>query len=904
MRYGFLVLLVACNGDDDVKETGVPLAGPELGHTEHAGVIEATETTLEVTATDADGVSAVTLYHRVSGETTWVQAPMTQGEADVWAVVLEATDVDDPAVEYYFKATDEGDIPATTYLPTEGASEPYELRVSVVGAPLPYVQGFEYDETQSTLSDLGWANSSVGFYGYGWATSASEAYAGTQSAFHSRGYTGIDEMEDWLITPALDFSSVPNAQVTWREFGRQTSLANHALYASVGSRVPEDGDYVVVAETLPAPAEAAWGRSAVYDLSAYAGAPTVYLAWRFVGEVSDDWYLDDVRVEALQPDLVLDAEVTPAPIDPGGEGTFTVSVDNLGLVDAADVAVSVSFPDGGASVAESSVAIDAITAGGSGSAAFSLVVDPSTPDNHYVPVTVTVTEGESTWTLDDQVLVGVVSTATISYTSSAAGSLELVLGVGDPAAPTWEQSVYDDLTSDTLTLSVDITDQGDLLPPTAGALRWFVRATPEVAGRLEDFVVSYDGVDYTATVLPTVIAGGELLAYVPEPPAFEVVASTDPTTLTPGTVGATLGLYVTNDGDATQGAVTATLSSTDPDVTVTDAGPVALTSAAIGAGASVNVAGLFAFDIAATHTDSTDVALELLLDDGVESWTLPVDLAVPFPYLAVSAVGIDDAGNDGVLDADESADLTLTVSNLGDAVTEGALDATLTAESTSTAVVSISTNVESYRELLAGRSDANDDPWTVTVTGGADGDTVDLLLSMVDGARAYEVRTTLILGEPTWEELDPRGDTVGDALSGWDFDLVGGQYRVNDGVLQIRLQSATVFDPSTLFIEAWGYSSVADWTYYRLVVQSGVVTLEGYDSGFTMISTPTVSYPSDTEVQVDIALADMGLSLDSLALGFASGWCGPDEYYCDHFPNGWGYPYDIWSPSLFFDLSW
>ncbi|MES2639928.1 MAG: choice-of-anchor J domain-containing protein [Myxococcota bacterium] len=903
MRYGFLVLLVGCTGEDP-KETGVPLAGPELVHVEPPGVLEGTATTIDVTATDADGVASVTLFHRVEGETTWVQAPMTPGEDDVWTTTLESTDIDSPAVEYYFKASDAGDAPAIAYLPADAASEPYSLLVSVVGTPLPYVQGFEYDDTATTINDLGWANASLGFRGYGWASSATEAYAGTQSVFHSRGYTGIDEMEDWLISPALDFSAVPDAQVTWRELGRSTTQANHALYVSVGSRDPADGDYVAVSELLPPPQEGAWGRSAVYDLSAYAGGATVYLAWRFIGESSDDWYLDDVRVEALQPDLAVDTAVSPSPIHPGDSGTYTVSVTNNGLVDASDLSLTLTFPEGGASVTETSVPITSIAAGGTGTAAFSLDVSADTLDNAYVPVTVTISDADETWTSDEQLLVGFMSTATIVYAPSEAGELDLVLGVGDPEAPTWEQVVYDDAATDVVSLSVDITAQRALLPPSAGDLRWFVRANAEMAGTFEDFVVSYGGVDYAATVLPTVPAAGEADAFVPEPPAFDAVVSTSPAQLSPGDEGVSLGLYVTNDGDVTQGAVTVTLVSTHPDLIVTDGGPVALSAAPLGAGESVNVAGLFAFDIAASHTDSTPVTFDLVLDDGVESWTLPISAEVPFPYLAVTAIGIDDDGRDGVLDADESADLTLDITNLGGQSTEGTLSATLSAESSSTAVVSISTNAETLRELTAGRTDSNGDPWGVTVTGGADGDTVDLLLTLVDEVRAYEVRATLVLGEPPWEELDPRGDPVGDALAGWDFDLVAGRYRVDDGVLQIRLESATVFDPSSLFIEAWGESTVADWVLYRIVVQSGVTSLEGYDGAFTTISTPGLSYPSPTEVQIDLALADMGLSLDTLSLGFASGWCGPDEYYCDHFPDGWGYPYDTWNPSVFFDLSW
>ncbi|MFN7146303.1 MAG: choice-of-anchor J domain-containing protein, partial [Myxococcota bacterium] len=509
--------LSACNGDKP-EDSGIALAGPTLDHTPPAGVLEGTPLTVTVTATDADDVAAVTLFHRVSGETTWVQAPMVRGDDDVWSTELEATDIDDPALEYYFKAEDAGDTPATSYLPAESTASPFELSVSVIGTALPFVEGFEHAEGEQ-LSTLGWGNASLGFRGYSWETTTAQAHAGSRSVFHSRGHTDASAMEDWLITPALDFSAASTAQVTWREYGVNVDEADHGLYVSTGSRDPSAGDYVAVVEALPAPSEGAWGRSAVYDLSAYAGEPTVYLAWRFVGQAADDWHIDDVRVEELQPDLVIGTTVSPSPIDPGGTGTFTVEVENLGSVDTSDLSVVVTFPEGGASVAEASVPIDPIATGGTGTAAFSLAVDAATPDNAYVPYEITVTDAATTWTASGDLLVGLASTADITWSPSADGDVVLSLGVGDPDAPTWEEVVYDGTGAAPVVLSVDITDQGALLPPAAGALRWYLRVDSAVAGTIDDFAVTYDGVAHEATVLPVVAGGTSSHGLLPEPPS-------------------------------------------------------------------------------------------------------------------------------------------------------------------------------------------------------------------------------------------------------------------------------------------------------------------------------------------------------------------------------------------------
>jgi hypothetical protein len=898
-----LGVVVACDGTPKDTDTGPLFAGPNLVHTPPAAAVEGTGVTLEVTAADPDGVASVTLFHRVAGETTWVQAPMIEGEGGVWTAELESSDVDDPALEYYFKAEDAADTPALTYLPEGSTADPFELLVTVIGSALPFLESFEHDDT-GDLGDLGWGSASVGFRGYGWETSTTRATDGARSVYHSRGHSDAGEIEDWLITPALDFREAATAQVTWQELGVGVEDANHGLYVSTGSRDPDAGDYVAVAELLPAPPEGAWARSAVYDLSAYAGSPTVYLAWRFEGQNADDWYIDDVRVDLLQPDLVLDTSVTPAPIEPGETGTFAVTIDNVGIVDASGLTVSVVFPDGGATVAEAGVEVASVPVAGAASADFALTIDGATANNSYLPYEVTVTDGDTTWSASGEMIVGLASTAAMTWSPSAEGSAVLTLGVGNPDAPTWEQVIYDDRGATPVDLVVDITENGALLPPAAGDVRWFLRVDSDIAGTIDAFSIAHDGVTYTASELARVDADASAVIWLPEPPSFDVTATSSPSQLTPGATGASLGLYVVNTGAATQGGVTATLSSSDPDITITDAGPVTLTGSVLEAGTAASVSGVFAFDIAVSHTDSSPVDVELTLDDGVESWTLPLELAVPYPYLTISDIDIDDDDRDGELDVGESAELDIQLTNAGDLPTNGDLAAVLTVESSSTASATISTDPIAYRNLLAGRSGSGDDPWEIEVTGGAEGDSLNLLLTLTDDARTYEVRTTLRLGEPPWESFDPSGDPSGDALGGWDFDIVGGEWRVNDGLLQIKLESSAPYDPTTLFVESWGYSTVARWTYYRIVLQSGVATLEGYDAGFTTIATLPMSYPSATEVQVDIELADMELSLDTLSLGFASGWCGPDSYYCDHFPNNWGYPYDTWSPTLFFDLSW
>ena len=681
-----ILLLLACSGTGkSVDDTGVALSGPTLTHTPPTSVVEGTPTTLEVTATDPDGVAAVVMFHRVEGETAWLQSVMEQGEGDTWSVELEADSVDYPAVEYYFKGTDFGDPQASTYLPEESTDAPFTFPVTVIGQPLPYLMDFE-DEDDGTLSDLGWGNSSLGFVGYGWAASDAQANSPTRSAFHSRGYTGIPALEDWLISPALDLSAVPSAQVTWYEYGSSVENADHGLYISVGSRDPADGDYVAVEAALPAPTEDTWGRSAIYDLTGYAGEPAVYLAWRFVGEDSDDWYIDDIAVTELGADLTISTSASPSPIHPGETGTFTVSVAKAATVDSDDLSVSVSFPDGGASVAESSVSAGVVAAGSSGTADFTLAIDAATPDNSYVPVDVTVTDGTSTWTASDELLVGYTSSVTAGWTPSEAGQVEIVLGVGDPDAPSWTTTLYDGSVDAALALETDITEAYAYLPPAAGDLRWWLSIDGDVDGTVDDFTISAGGETYTATVLPRTVADTPETVWLPEPPSYRVVATTSTDPLTPGASSVLLSLQVINTGNDTSGAVTVTVSSSDPDVTVSEGGPWAMTSDVFEGGDEADIVSAFMFDIASTHTDSSDVTIDVTFDDGVDVDVETISLPVPWPALEITELDIDDDGRDGVLDPDESASLTFTLTNVGDLSTDGALTGTLSIESTSTAV--------------------------------------------------------------------------------------------------------------------------------------------------------------------------------------------------------------------------
>jgi hypothetical protein len=846
-----------------------------------------------VEASDPEGVLGVTLYWK-SANQGWTPIYMSP-DGSTWSTTLTGEDVVAPAIDYYFKATDAGSPAASSYLPEAADEAPFSVPVTVEGQPLPYTQHFE---EISSLIELDWHAASQGPRGYGWEITPTTAASGELSVWHPRGNTEIGKLEDWLISPPLDFSTLQQIQVSWYERGTSVDATDHSLYIGIDDSDPTDGSFELVS-LLPAPQEGSWERSGVYDLSAWAGNKAVYLAWFAVSENADDWYLDAVEIGPLGPDISFSMATLPETLNPGDSATLTVELANATSVAADELTISVSFPSGGASV-DGSKSLN-VAGNGTGSADFALSIDPTAQDNRYLPVHIEATGAESSWSYDGKLLIGEASIAVIEYQPLLEGALQVSIGVGDPDNPTWEKSLYADNLVGDLFLSEDITDHGDSLPPAAGNNRWYLRVYSEGGGIINEFSLHYDGVEYLAEIFG-INAGAEQILYLPEPPELSLFSSSTQSQLAPGSSGVGVSVTVRNTGVATAGDLVATLVSVDPDLIVNGA-PVSL--GVLGTNQQASTGYSYTVDISPTHTDSTPVEAELQLSDGVDAWTLPVLLNVPYPNLKITDIVIDDDGGDGILDAGESATLELSVTNVGQLSCNGTVSGVLSLEASSSAVVDVDPDDDTLGTLSSGTT--KDGQFDLSVDASSSpGDTVNLLLTLNDNDRSYEIQLSLVLGEPPWRSLGSLDDDVGDAIGGYEFDIVNGSYRVINGTLQLRLSSQEPFDPATTFWEAWGISIGGSYSYYQIALQSGIGSLRGYSSssGFTDLGSAGVSYPDTTTAQLDVDLALLGLSQDSLTIGLGAGWCGEPDYYCDHFPDYWGYPYVGLYTGDWFDLEW
>ncbi len=901
-----LAWLPACTGHTTTTDSAQPLLGPVLSHTAPEGPFVAGEAiALSAEASDEDGVAAVDMVYRVEGGDYWETLSLAaQTGSDTWLGEVPDTDVDAPALEYYFRAADALGI--TSFLPLDNAASPYSLAVADKGTPLPFHEDFEdYTAGYGPLYSIGWASVADGFGGYPYEISLARAWDGEAAVLHPRGYEGIALLDDWLLAPSLDFSGVDAVQVSWYETGSATELADHSLWISTVDRDPRSDTHELVAE-LPAPAESGFERSAVYDLSAWAGEPVVYLAWHYLGEYADDWTLDAVSVRELTCDPALTLDWLSGPVSPGDTASLAVDVVNGLDVGCAGLTATVSFPEGGAT-ADGELSLGDLEAGGALAGTFQVDVDLETPDNSYLAAVLTVSDGLDSWTLEQDLLIGAASELRVELDVTSEGVVQLVVGVGDPEAPDWSVDLAaESLLAGTYSYDLDITDQHELLPPRAGDDRWFLEIDASGSGSVTLFEIDHDSWTYPGSSESWWGDEDPVVAWLPEP-ADPVLASTltDPDPIAPGDE-VTVSLNLRNDGATTSDAVTATLSSSDADATVLTTDPAELTTAPWAAGSTAAPVA-FTVQVSPDHVDSTDLALVLTLDDGVETWELPVTLSVPWVVVKATSIEIDDSsgGNgDGLLDAGETATLEIDLTNVGDLDADGFVDAVATIDSASTASAALGEDSDTLSSLGVDATKTAD--FEVTVDAGASpGDTLILSLASTDDRATYTTPVSLVLGEPPWLSVSPIDDDRGDAY-GYTFDLLNVLYRVKDDHLELLFQAGDTYDPATAFVELWGVASSGDYVYYRMAMQSGKATLQGYDSGFVDLGEPAVTNESATDLKISWPLSDMDPAVTSLQVGFGAGWCSTDtESFCDHFPDGWGYYYhSTYSTSSFFSLRW
>lgn len=192
-----------------------------------------------------------------------------------------------------------------------------------------------FESFESVILPDGWHKIHLGA-SYSWGGTSSRSNTGNRSIYCKDGSPGSVQ-DEYLVTPALDFSYNIGPKVQWYEDQNdwQSRGGIHYVMVSTTSQTNPDAFEVVATMTPADHTIAGFGNDPVeVDLSAYAGMSPVYVALRYTGDDADDWYIDDLKVFEL---VGAGGDVSPTSVGPnnvsyndGDTFTPTAAVYNNG----------------------------------------------------------------------------------------------------------------------------------------------------------------------------------------------------------------------------------------------------------------------------------------------------------------------------------------------------------------------------------------------------------------------------------------------------------------------------------------------------------------------------------------------------------------------------------------------
>ena len=171
---------------------------------------------------------------------------------------------------------------------------------------------------------------------------------GTVSAGHNDDEVSSGSCDDWFVSPAIELPNSGNP--IYLTFYHGTKYAPdwteyRGVWVSTGSGDPADSEFVELADLSDSSSNDAWTELS-FDLSAYAGQ-TVYIAFRYVGNWADEWFLDSVAVwlTTFDNDLAVELVSPVNSVTVGESFAPQVRLKNVGTNDASGVNVYLSISD-------------------------------------------------------------------------------------------------------------------------------------------------------------------------------------------------------------------------------------------------------------------------------------------------------------------------------------------------------------------------------------------------------------------------------------------------------------------------------------------------------------------------------------------------------------------------------
>lgn len=949
-----LCLASACDTAEPPEETPTPndcdgkFTPPELQYVE----IEDGQPTdfavdVVIQAVDDDGIRNVLLYYRTEGVQDFAFIFMTEipDQENLFAGQIPAGVVREPGVDWYAVATDEAECEGVGQLPEEAPKSWLNFKTEISVFPIPVSEDFDSTNCAQDIDDLGWT-SYIGSFPqerHAWKTDPRGPLSGNCSAYQDEGIPGgvwecpADgggiERDNWLITPALDFTTKESIAVRWFERHRESGICDelHEVYVSTGSPNPESEDWVLLATDLPFPGTA-WQSSAWYDLTPYAGQERVYVALRYLAGSAGRWQIDDFYVGEPLADLVLsEAPALDVSVEPGSAGielALTIlNASDLYAAPALTVTLTTGDPD--LAITTSETTLPALGVGESAplDASFFFDVLATHADNAYLDLGLVLNDDAGhTWSIPIRMLMGEESYVTIRATTPTLSEVDLEIGYGGISSPAFSVQTNselqpEDVGTETRTWRLDITEHANVLPPGPGAARWYLEwdnATVWAGPVVESMVFEVGGVEYSPTDLPVTLDAAESGHLLFPPPPELVVESfeTVPDPAVPGGSVALQNIVLRNVGAATSGPMQCIAGSGDPHAVNFSTTPSDFGGAIIDAGGSATSETELSFEVAPQHTDNTDIEVTLVCSDGADTLTPNLFVPVPSPNITVGSVRIDDGtgNNDDFADPDETVDIWVTITNDGALSTTGPVTGTLTpalGDSSAVFVAPGSTALTFGPSLFApGESAEAEQSFALSVDVSAlMGDTMvfDAVFES-DGDQWTEQLVIEVTGIP-WAPCSEPDDPMGDSVGGFEFDIKGCATRSDDTLLQIRLDSWTEFNPGSTAV--WFFLYEVPIQYSIEYVPPGLDFEEGCIGGEDVaapVMNPTV-VSDGFSATVRLHLDDLGTNGEigrNVQVGFGVGYCSEIQY-CDTYPSnavsfGGGVP--TCNESFYIPVSW
>ncbi|MCX6273279.1 MAG: C25 family cysteine peptidase [Bacteroidetes bacterium] len=335
-------------------------------------------------------------------------------------------------------------------------------------------------------------------------------------------------------------------------------------------------------------------------------------------------------------------------------------------------------------------------------------------------------------------------------------------------------------------------------------------------------ITAYNYIPYIITI-PIIAASGPYMAYQS---AFVNDPTGNNNNLPDFGENISLDVTLRNLGVAQADGVTATLSTTDPNVIITD------DSQAYGnivANTSATQTGAYAFTVANDVADQHTVMFQLAISDNAgNNWTSQLGIKLNAPHFKITNFAIDDAaGNgNGKIDPGETMNLLITTLNNG----HSDAPATLGLLSSNSNLLTINNVQYAFNTLGAGVT--VDAVFNVTVSNTAtNGDNIDFNYSVASGAysAAQTFFGTVGLVDEDFETGDltqfnwlSTGSTVPWIVT--SSNPYEGQYcamsgDINDGQNSILKVTMTVIAPDSVsFLRK--VSSEQDWDYLRFYIDN------------------------------------------------------------------------------------